>query len=45
VLFQDKELNEMWLFFQISALKIFAVATAMPAFFALTFEKITRIII
>ena len=32
-------------FFQISALKILAVATAMPAFFALIFEKITAIII
>jgi hypothetical protein len=45
VLWQDNELHEMWLFFQISALKILAVATAMPVFFALTFEKIAHIII
>jgi len=45
VLCQDKELNEMWFFFQISAFKILAVATAMSAFFALIFEKITLIII
>ena len=42
---QDKELNEMLFFFQISALKILAVATAMTAFFALIFEKITAIVI
>jgi hypothetical protein len=45
VLCQEKELNEMWFFFQISALKILAVATAMPVFFALSFGKITVIII
>jgi len=45
VLSQDKELNELWFFFQISALKILAVATATPAFFALIFKKITAIII
>ena len=39
VLCPDKELNEMLFFFQISALKILALATAMPAFFALIFEK------
>jgi len=35
----------MGLFFQISSLKILAVATAMSAFFALIFEKIAPIII
>jgi len=35
----------MGLFFQISALKILTVAPAMPAFFALIFEKIAPIII
>ena len=45
VLCPVKELNEMWFFFHISALKILAVATAMPAFFALIFEKIAPIII
>ncbi|MBK9255404.1 MAG: hypothetical protein IPM42_07955 [Saprospiraceae bacterium] len=39
VLCPDKELNKMWFFFKISALKILAVATATPAFFALIFKK------
>jgi len=30
VLYQEKELNKMWFFFQISALKILVVATALP---------------
>jgi len=45
VLCPDKELNEMWFSFQISAFKILTVATAMAAFFALIFKKITAIII
>jgi len=45
VLCPDKELNEMWFFFQISVLKILAVAIATSAFFALIFKKITAIII
>jgi hypothetical protein len=45
VLCPDKELNEMWFFFQISVLKILVVATATPAFFVLIFEKTTAIII
>jgi hypothetical protein len=39
VLCQDKELNEMWFFFHISALKSLAVATATPVFFALIYKK------
>lgn len=45
MLCQDKELNKMLFFSPILALKILAIATAMPAFFALIFEKITDIII
>jgi hypothetical protein len=43
VLCPDKELNEMWFFFQLSVLKILDFATAMPAFFALIYEKVTAI--
>ncbi len=39
VLCQQKDLNEMSFFFQISSLKILAIVTTMPVFFALIFKK------
>jgi len=39
VLCPDKELNEMWFFFQISALKSLAEPPVRLRFFALIFKK------
>ncbi len=39
MLCQQKDLNEMSFFFLISSLKILAIVTTMPAFFALIFKK------